>query len=150
MMYFTFTEYKCSYLNICSGNGECKEIDGDSWCLCKPGWSTKQDCSGIFVSSQNLSDLDILNWIRVSYKFQHKKIWFSISEFVCKYDSHCKNKGRCNLATGKCKCEYSWLSDDCTPTCKCFFEMKEELYYKCLLFSFRKTKALSIKLLMMI
>ena len=46
------SEYKCSILNTCSGHGECKDIDGNnSWCLCKPGWSTKQDCSGNFFFS---------------------------------------------------------------------------------------------------
>ena len=37
------SEYECSKENICSGHGECKD---NSWCLCRPGWSSKDDCSG--------------------------------------------------------------------------------------------------------
>ena len=45
---YYFLEYKCSHENICSGNGGCKD---NSWCLCKPGWSSKEDCSGSLIFS---------------------------------------------------------------------------------------------------
>ena len=41
-----FLGYRCSKENICNGKGEC--MDG-GWCMCKPGWSSKEDCSGIFI-----------------------------------------------------------------------------------------------------
>ena len=41
-----FLEYMCSKENICSEHGQC--MDG-GWCLCRPGWSSKEDCSGSFI-----------------------------------------------------------------------------------------------------
>ena len=44
------------------------------------------------------------------------------TEFVCKYDSECNKKGKCNTKTGKCECDTKWFSDDCTPVCKLPFK----------------------------
>ena len=42
--------YKCSDKNTCNGHGKCKD---DSWCICIPGWSSKEDCSGSFVFNES-------------------------------------------------------------------------------------------------
>ena len=41
-----FLGYKCSEENNCNGHGICRD---NTWCLCRPGWSSKEDCSGIFI-----------------------------------------------------------------------------------------------------
>ena len=53
--------------------------------------------------------------LRASASAALKRPDFVLSEFICKYDSHCNKKGKCNVATGKCECEFNWYTDDCTP-----------------------------------
>ena len=65
-------------------------------------------------------------------KFLMKRLNHFISEFVCKYDSHCNNKGKCNKKTGKCECNPWWLSEDCTPKCKLALAL-EDYFIDCLL-----------------
>ena len=43
---FVFLEYKCSMDNTCSGHGECMDVKDNGWCICRPGWTSKEDCSG--------------------------------------------------------------------------------------------------------
>ena len=43
---FCFLEYKCSVDNTCNSHGECKDYEYNGYCLCRPGWTSKEDCSG--------------------------------------------------------------------------------------------------------
>ena len=106
-LYF-FTVFHCKNDFDCYNKGICN----DGVCACQPGWQEQTDCTGTVVC--------IIVRMKSFPRFWRNKLIFTQStffapDFYCLDDSHCNEKGSCNIDLGNCACEEGWnVFLDCT------------------------------------